>query len=80
MFSSAFLCLLAGLCKNCSTDFHKIRRKCRNTDMYNLTVYEIIEKFFKYNARRQTGVLRKNLDRLHTVWPNSDGSGVDAAA
>ena len=27
MFSSAFVCLLAGLCKNYSTDFHKVRWK-----------------------------------------------------
>ena len=27
MFSSALVCLLAGLCRNYSTDFHKIRWK-----------------------------------------------------
>jgi len=27
MFSSAFVCLSAGLCKNYSTDYHKIQWK-----------------------------------------------------
>ena len=29
MFSSAFVCFLEGLCKNYSSDFHKIRWKSR---------------------------------------------------